>query len=81
MYKLFLVLKTAYKGWFVPIGTSITNNDDKIWTISLNKNSSNTPLVMLHGFAAGVCFWCLNLDDISKDRPVYALDLLGKYQS
>ncbi|XP_066139379.1 (Lyso)-N-acylphosphatidylethanolamine lipase-like [Euwallacea fornicatus] len=69
-------IKTTYKTWFVPIG-SVVGNDDKIWTISLNEESKNTPLVMLHGFAAGIGFWIKNFDEIARDRPVYAIDLLG----
>lgn len=75
-YVFILVLKTAYKTWFVPVKGSF-GNDDKIWTILLNEDSKNTPIVLLHGFAAGLCFWCLNFDSIAKDRPVYAIDLLG----
>ncbi|XP_072396697.1 (Lyso)-N-acylphosphatidylethanolamine lipase-like [Diabrotica undecimpunctata] len=70
------VLKTAYRTWFVPIGSQL-GKEDKIWTIGLNEQSKKTPLVMLHGFAAGLCFWILNFDELSKDRPVYAIDLLG----
>lgn len=72
----FLVVKTAYRTWFVSIGSTI-GNDDKIWTIALNEQGSKTPLVMLHGFAAGIGLWCMNFDEIAKDRPVYAIDLLG----
>ncbi|XP_030759585.1 (Lyso)-N-acylphosphatidylethanolamine lipase-like [Sitophilus oryzae] len=74
--KILTVLKSAYKTWFVSIGSTI-GKDDQIWTIALNDQAQNTPLVMLHGFAAGLGFWCLNLDDIAKDRPVYAIDLIG----
>lgn len=69
-------VKSAFKTWFVPIGSTVGNND-KIWTIALNDQSPNTPLVMLHGFAAGLGFWCLNFDEIAQDRPLYAIDLLG----
>lgn len=71
-------MKTAYRTWFVPVKGSF-GNDNKIWTILLNEESKNTPLVLLHGFAAGLCFWCLNFDTVAKDRPVYAIDLLGNY--
>ncbi|KAG5888209.1 hypothetical protein JTB14_036220 [Gonioctena quinquepunctata] len=74
--KILNAVQTAYKSWFVPIG-SIVGNDDKIWTVLLNGESKNTPLVLLHGFAAGLCFWCLNFDSVAKERPVYAIDLLG----
>lgn len=37
------------------------------------------PLVMIHGFAAGVGSWILNLDTLaaSLDRKIYAFDILG----
>nr|XP_034835343.1 1-acylglycerol-3-phosphate O-acyltransferase ABHD5 isoform X1 [Maniola hyperantus] len=69
-------LKTAYKRFYVDIG-SVVGQCDKIWTISLNDESSKTPLVMLHGMAAGVAMWCPNLDALAATRPVYAIDLLG----
>ncbi|KAJ8925435.1 hypothetical protein NQ315_009268 [Exocentrus adspersus] len=74
--KILQVLRSTYRTWFVPIETTI-GTGDKIWTILLNEESKNTPLVLLHGFAAALGFWCLNLDSLAKDRPVYAIDLLG----
>lgn len=32
---------------------------------------------MIHGFAAGIAFWVLNIDEIAAKRPVYAFDLPG----
>lgn len=56
----------------------VVGTSDKIWTISLNEESPNTPIVLLHGLGAGVALWCLNLDALASQRPVYAIDILGK---
>lgn len=56
----------------------VVGEADKIWTISLNGEcKTNVPLVMIHGFGAGVGLWILNLDSLSANRPVYAMDTLG----
>lgn len=69
-------LKISYRGWYVDIGP-VVGPADKIWTISMNSESRNTPLLLLHGLGAGVALWCLNLDAFAAARPVYAIDLLG----
>ncbi|XP_047117151.1 1-acylglycerol-3-phosphate O-acyltransferase ABHD5-like [Schistocerca piceifrons] len=74
--KILSYLKTTYRGWYVDIGP-VVGSSDKIWTISLNEDSPRTPIVLLHGLAAGVALWCLNLDALARTRPVYAIDLLG----
>lgn len=75
---LFLVLKTPYKGMYADIGPAV-GTADKIWTICLNSESSNIPLVMLHGLGAGVALWVMNLDSLAAYRPVYAIDILGSF--
>ncbi|XP_026740866.1 1-acylglycerol-3-phosphate O-acyltransferase ABHD5 isoform X4 [Trichoplusia ni] len=74
--KILSCLKTAYKRFYVDIG-SVVGQSDKIWTISLNDESPKTPLVLLHGMGAGLALWCPNLDAFAATRPVYAIDLLG----
>ncbi|XP_008550144.1 (Lyso)-N-acylphosphatidylethanolamine lipase isoform X1 [Microplitis demolitor] len=74
--KILSHLKSAYRGLYVDIGACV-GTSDKIWTISLNEKSPKTPIVLLHGLGAGVALWCLNLDSLSQERPVYAIDLLG----
>lgn len=74
---LFTVLKTPYRGWYVDIGPTV-GEADKIWTVSMRPELRNTPIVLLHGMGAGVAFWVLNLDSLARDRPVYAIDILGE---
>lgn len=69
-------VKTPYKGSYVDIG-SVVGRHDKIWTITMNLKSTNTPIVMVHGMGAGLAFYCTNFDAIAASRPVYAIDLLG----
>ncbi|XP_065368437.1 (Lyso)-N-acylphosphatidylethanolamine lipase isoform X1 [Calliphora vicina] len=74
--KILSFLKTPYRGFFVDIGPAI-GESDKIWTVSFNTDSKEVPLVMLHGLGAGVALWVMNFDALAKDRPVFAIDILG----
>ena len=42
-------------------------------------NNSGSPLVFVHGIGAGASsfMWRKNFDELARDSPVYALDLLG----
>lgn len=46
---------------------------------STRKKKKRVPIVMVHGFAAGIGTWILNLDALSAtlNRKIYAIDLLG----
>lgn len=75
-------LKSPYKTYAVNIGPVVGDEDCEIWTLSMNEHlrsetNEKIPLVLLHGFAAGLAFWTLNFDCLGADRPVYAIDHLG----
>jgi pimeloyl-ACP methyl ester carboxylesterase len=71
--KVLEVLKSRFNGRYI----SVSNNSQKIWTISANLTSKNIPLVLIHGYAGGVGLWSLNFDQLCSNRPVYAIDLPG----
>ncbi|XP_031562008.1 1-acylglycerol-3-phosphate O-acyltransferase ABHD5-like [Actinia tenebrosa] len=66
-------LKTRYEKKFVH-----TVQGHNIWTLKFNPTAADrVPMVMVHGFGGGAGLWVLSLDHLSKDRSVYAFDLLG----
>lgn len=63
-----------YESFFV----EIDDGENKIRTIKMNpSNSTKTPYVLVHGFASGVALWVMNLEELSADRPLYAIDVMG----
>lgn len=72
-------LKGTYRGRYINVGCTVGKKESYVWTVSLNEESDNVPLVLLHGFGSGVGLWCLNLDSLSANRSVYAMDIIGKY--
>lgn len=40
-------------------------------------HKSSQQILIISGFAAGIAFWVMNLEEISVHRPLYAIDLLG----
>lgn len=71
--KILKNLKVHIDRYFV----NIRNNSLKIWTMSANTESKNTPIVFVHGFCGGLAMWLPNIDELSESRPFYAFDLLG----
>ncbi|XP_078688082.1 (Lyso)-N-acylphosphatidylethanolamine lipase-like [Branchiostoma floridae x Branchiostoma belcheri] len=70
-------VKSKVDRLYVPI-----SNDRRIWTLKVDsQNTEALPIVLIHGFGAGVGFWLLNIDAFAKHRTVYAFDVLGFGQS
>uniref|UniRef100_A0A0N4ZPP1 AB hydrolase-1 domain-containing protein n=1 Tax=Parastrongyloides trichosuri TaxID=131310 RepID=A0A0N4ZPP1_PARTI len=62
----------------VPVSLS----NSSIHTVTLKEDNTiypddNIPLVLVHGFAAGVALWSKNLEILARKRIVHAFDLLG----
>jgi len=66
------------EGEYVEIGPVISPKGDRIFTYRTNLSSPNTPIVLIHGFAAGSALWCTNIDALAQDRPLYTMDLIGR---
>ena len=54
-----------------------TSQQDRIWTVSFNPEGTKTPILMVHGFGAGLGMWALNVEELSRDRPMHTFDMLG----
>ena len=67
-------LKNPHETKFIEI-----SNKNLIRTLKVGDHDDvkRVPLLLVHGFAAGAAFWMWNLDALSEDRNVYAIDLLG----
>ncbi|XP_064467116.1 1-acylglycerol-3-phosphate O-acyltransferase ABHD5-like isoform X2 [Ornithodoros turicata] len=74
-------VKNTYSTRYVPIqAVRGCSGQHHIWSLEMKPPgtaSEKLPLVMVHGFASGLALWVLNLDELSRDRPVYCFDLLG----
>ncbi len=75
---------TPSRGWYVDVGTVINGKRCRVWTRKFGRESEaseahedKVPLVLVHGMAAGVAFFALNVGELSRERPVYAFDLPG----
>lgn len=76
-YICILDVQSPYRTRYINLGP-VVEQEDKIWTLEVNKEKRETPVVLLHGFGSGIGLWCMNVDKISNNRrPVYAIDLLG----
>lgn len=51
--RIFKSIKTPVKRFYV----NIRNQSLKIWTISANTESTNLPIVLVHGFCGGIGLW------------------------
>ncbi|KAL7050434.1 hypothetical protein ACKWTF_004082 [Chironomus riparius] len=77
---LFVEIAKPFKRYHVKIGKCV-GNDDKIWTFEMNTDNTKVPIVLLHGFGAGMAFWALNLETLGEYHPIYAFDILGLARS
>lgn len=78
--KLLSFLKKPFIGKFVDIGAGWGRDTNQVWTIEMqptNASSKKMPLVLLHGFGCGAGIWALNMEKLSAERRVMAIDILG----
>jgi len=66
-------IKRPWVGNFIRVEENV-----EMWTVQVNLSpSKQTPLVLVHGFISGVCWWAQNFTDLSDEHSVYAFDLPG----
>ena len=85
-----LEITSPYTDHYVPIGhdavvrtiameaeTTTTTTTEMTMTSSLQASEGKTPLVMIHGFGAGLLQFYKNFDHLHADRRLLAFDLPG----
>ena len=66
-------VKRPWEGYFVRVDADV-----EMWTLKVNFSpTEKPPIVLVHGFISGVCWWAENLDALSERHTVYAFDLPG----
>lgn len=78
--RLLSVVRSRLHSRYLPVRFS----RGQLWTVTAdaqettpNDDRERTPLVLVHGFAAGIGIWAQNFDALSQRRSVHAFDLLG----
>ena len=58
-----------------------TRRQDRSSSRRRDLQNEATPVVLIHGFGGDSDNWLFNIDELAKDRPVYAIDLPGHGKS
>jgi pimeloyl-ACP methyl ester carboxylesterase len=69
------VVRHPYETFFVPLSSGTRIHTLKVLPTQPTKDKP--PLVLVHGWGAGLALWGKNIDELSDHFSVYAIDLLG----
>ena len=73
---------------FIPVGTTFCNmqcnfqinfKNSHIYTVTQTAatEKANEPIVLVHGFGAGVAIWSRSIVELARYHTVHAIDILG----